>query len=172
MSQDVANNFLPPLSMEASQQLQSLISKLSVIHPNDNAVDRWFYIWGQSFVSKKAYISIVGLTQAPRQFAWLWKSSNRGCHIFFFWLLLLDRLNTRNLLHRKNFHLESYSCVLCNTAMEETLDHLFFDCPFSAWCWSSVGIVWDTSLPIMDRLEFTRAQFGLPIFMEIVILTA
>jgi hypothetical protein len=46
MSQDVADNFLLPLSMEASQQLQSLISKLSIIHPNDNAVDRWFYIWG------------------------------------------------------------------------------------------------------------------------------
>jgi hypothetical protein len=53
--------------------------------------------------------------------------------------------------------------VLCNTAVEETLDHLFVDCPFSAWCWSLVGIVWDTSLPIMDRLEFARAQFGLPL---------
>ena len=27
-------------------------------------------------------------------------------------------------------------------------------------------------MPIMDRLEFARAQFGLPIFMDIVILTA
>jgi hypothetical protein len=85
---------------------------------------------------------------------------------------MLDQLNTRNLLHQKNFHFQSYSCVLCNTAVEETLDHLFFYCPFGAWCWSLVGIVWDTSLPIMDRLEFARAQFGLPIFMDIVILTA
>jgi hypothetical protein len=45
-----------------------------------------------------------------------------GKHKFkiFFWLLLRDRLNSRNLLRRKNMELEDYSCVLCNTGHEET----------------------------------------------------
>uniref|UniRef100_A0A0A8ZD98 Reverse transcriptase zinc-binding domain-containing protein n=1 Tax=Arundo donax TaxID=35708 RepID=A0A0A8ZD98_ARUDO len=32
----------------------------------------------------------------------MWKSCAQGKHKFFFWLLLKDRLNTRNLLKRKN----------------------------------------------------------------------
>ena len=56
--------------------------------------------------------------------------------------------------------------------MEESLDHLFFECTFSAWCWRLVDISWDSSLPIMERLQFARASFNAPIFMEIVILTA
>lgn len=53
--------------------------------------------------ASKAYAAIVGSSQAPRQFIWLWKSTSRGRHKFFFWLLVLDCLNTRNLLRRKNF---------------------------------------------------------------------
>jgi hypothetical protein len=56
--------------------------------------------------------------------------------------------------------------------VEESLEHLFFECTFSAWCWRLVDISWDSTLPIMERLQSTRASFGAPIFMEIVILTA
>jgi len=40
----------------------------------------------------------------------------------FTWLLLMDRLNTRNILKRKKQKLEgdNYNCVLCNRNMEET----------------------------------------------------
>jgi len=56
--------------------------------------------------------------------------------------------------------------------VEESLEHLFFECTFSAWCRRLVDISWDSSLPIMERLQSARASFGAPIFMEIVILTA
>lgn len=46
---------------------------------------------------------------------------------FFAWLLLNDRLNTRNLLsRRKKFLEEGYCCVLCQNDLEETSEHLFF----------------------------------------------
>jgi hypothetical protein len=38
-------------------------------------------------------------------------ASNLGKHKFFFWLLLRDRLNTKNLLRRKTNILEDYNCV-------------------------------------------------------------
>jgi len=57
--------------------------------------------------------------------------------------------------------------VLCNANVEETLGHLFFECTFSAWCWSFVGVTWDNSLPIiLERLQAARAAFGSPIFFE------
>jgi hypothetical protein len=46
-------------------------------------------------------------------------------HKFFFWLLLKDRLNTKNILRRKIMWLPNYNYVLCVENLEETLAHLF-----------------------------------------------
>uniref|UniRef100_A0A452ZZW6 Uncharacterized protein n=1 Tax=Aegilops tauschii subsp. strangulata TaxID=200361 RepID=A0A452ZZW6_AEGTS len=48
----------------------------------------------------------------------------------FFWMLLHDRVNTRNLLRRKTFVLEEYNCAVLNCQQEETLHHLFWDVNF------------------------------------------
>jgi hypothetical protein len=45
----------------------------------------------------------------------------------FFLLLLIDRLNTRNLLRHKRFHIASTDCVMRNHRVEETLHHLFLN---------------------------------------------
>jgi hypothetical protein len=36
------------------------------------------------------------------------------------------------MLRRRNMELESFNCVLCNAQAEETIEHLFIDCPFAA----------------------------------------
>jgi hypothetical protein len=56
----------------------------------------------------------------------------------------MDRLNTRNLLKRKNLKIEGedYSCVLCASNREVTALHLFFTCPFAIICWQLIGIQW------------------------------
>jgi hypothetical protein len=47
-------------------------------------------------------------------------------NIFFGWLLLVDRPNTRNVLRRRKNRLEEgYNCVLCQENTEETSLHLF-----------------------------------------------
>jgi hypothetical protein len=52
---------------------------------------------------------------------------------FFTWLLLNDRLNTRNILRRRRKFLEDgYNCVLCLEDVEESIEHLFFDCQSAA----------------------------------------
>jgi len=63
----------------------------------------------------------------------------------FSWLLLVDRVNTRNILKRKKHKLEgnNYNCVLCSNNIEETAFHLFFNCPFSQACWRLLEIHWD-----------------------------
>lgn len=32
-------------------------------------------------------------------------------------------------------YLDSYHCVLCQSSVEETSEHLFFKCPFAKDCW-------------------------------------
>lgn len=61
-------------------------------------------------------------------FKWMWSSCSRGWQEFFFWLLLKDRLNIRNILRRKRRVLDDYSFALCNNTVEETSLHLFFTC--------------------------------------------
>ena len=89
-------------------------------------------------VLAKPIKKLRGIVKASPLFKWLWTSSNLGKHKIFFWLLLRDRLNTRNILRRENKILDDYNCVLCNSRCEETLFHLFFSCPFSQDCWNSV----------------------------------
>jgi hypothetical protein len=98
----------------------------------------------------------------------MWKSCAREKHKFFFWLLLSDRLNTRELLKRKNMDLQDYTCVLCSTNSEESLLYLFFDCPFSKWCWRMLSIHWNTSLTPQDTLIRGHRQFNCRIFREVI----
>jgi hypothetical protein len=42
-----------------------------------------------------------------------------------------DSVCTRNILRQKNMTLPLYNCVHCASQSEETLEHLFLDCPFA-----------------------------------------
>lgn len=138
---------------------------------NPAEVDCWFYIWGSTiYTSKKAYTAQKGNIPISPIFKWMWKSCVLGKHKFFFWLLLHHRLNTRNLLRRKNRFLDNHTCVLCQQNVKETPQHLFFTCPFSVRCWQELGIAWDTSLPLMEMITHSRNLFGLSIFREVVII--
>lgn len=141
IEQDINRVFSLPLSQQAADQLLHIENHIESSNINENQNDIWSYYWGsRRYSSKKAYAKLQGYTEASPLFSWLWGSSNLGKHKFFFWLLLRDRLSTRNLLRRKNMFLQYYSCVLCNTGHEETLFHLFFECPFSTSCWQSISI--------------------------------
>ena len=129
--------------------------------------DTWSYQRGPTYSSRKAFSHLQVSVEASPLFSWIWKSGNLGKHKFFAWLLLKDRLNTRNLLRRKNMHLDDYTCVLCINGSEETSFHLFFECPFSVDCWSSITIHWNLNLQPLDMLLQARADFGSHIFSEL-----
>jgi hypothetical protein len=100
--------FCLPLSVEASQQLAELLESLDTWQRDENLDDSWTYIWGSGiFATKKAYTHLIGQAEAAAPFRWIWDSKCQGKHRIFFWLLLNDRLNTRNLLRRKKFDLPS-----------------------------------------------------------------
>lgn len=82
------------------------------------------------------------------------------------WLLLKDRLNTRNILRRV---LDDYSCPLCTASVEETSQHLFFTCSFSQWCWQLLNIQWHMNMEIKERIVQGRRDFESIIFREVLL---
>lgn len=155
LSSDINENFRLPLSMEAFNQLVDLTHLLETLDTSGHHQDVWTFIWGSNtFTSKQAYDVLRGTLPASL-FKWMWKSRARNHHKFFFWLLLRDRLNCRNLLRRKNMHLDCYNCAVCVGNTEETIMHIFFDCPFSQACWIFLGIQWNLTLPPLDMIITT-----------------
>lgn len=67
----------------------------------------------------------------------------------FTWLLLMDRLNTKNLLKRKKFKIEgnNYNCILCTSHREKIAMHLFF----AASCWEKLRIQWQRGIPFFFK---------------------
>ena len=101
----------------------------------------------------------------------MWKS--RCCNKLrtFSWLLLMDRLNTRKLLRRRNFNIvdNNYNCALCNDNVEETAFHLFFSCTFSRSCWQTIGLEWRRDLNFFQTMKRTQQEFHHWFFMDIFI---
>lgn len=92
---------------------------------------------------------------------------------FFAWLILMDRLNTKNMLARRHFNVQPHSlCVLCVDGSGETIDNLFFNCPFAKMCWDKIGINWVNDVEIHKRIERTKPLAGIPFFMEIFLIAA
>jgi hypothetical protein len=132
--------FQLPLSEQAYEQyleLNEAWEQITIL----NAKDNWKFIWGSEiFSTKKTYRHLMGHIQVHHIFKSLWKNKCQPKHKFFYWLWLKNRLNTRNMLRRKNMTLESYSCENCIWQKEETLYHLFLRCNFAKACWNSIGL--------------------------------
>jgi hypothetical protein len=90
-------------------------------------------------------------------------------HRVFYWLWLKNRLNTRDMLRRKNMTLESYSCENCLWQREETLYHLFLRCNFAKASWNSIGITPRISNP-EEASANLKHQLNVLFSMEIIIL--
>ena len=89
----------------------------------------------------------------------------------FGWLLLVDRLNTREMLQRKTFLLPEYTCVMCNMAVLETRDHLFFHCPFAQTCWRFLApFAVLTNRHGLECLQILKSRIRQPFFMEIILM--
>jgi hypothetical protein len=105
--------FQLPLSVQAYEQFLELDETWGQIAVT-NAKDAWKLIWGSgNFSTEKTYSHLMGQAQVHQIFRSLWKNKCQPKHKVFFWLWLKNKLNTRDMLKRKNMTLESYTCENC-----------------------------------------------------------
>lgn len=162
--------FSLPLSAQASQQLNDLLYLIQERIWDPMVHGKWQYIWGtNTFRPTKHTLGCQGFNKFLHSSNGSDQLANLGKHKFFVWLLLRDKPNTINLLRRKNRHLDYYICVFCNGGSEETVMHLFFECPCIQACWISVSIIWNLTLQALDMILDAINLFESTIFREVVI---
>lgn len=163
-----------PLSAQAECEVEGLQALTASVNLQDETPDEWKCVWGHQFTAAKYYTFCFRDDQADVAFAWIWKTCCNMKWKVFAWLLLVDRLNTRNMLRRRHFVVtdNDYKCVLCAARPEETLTHLFFSCPFTAECWSTLGIAWPNLDERFSLLHEGKRAWGRPMFMEVFVVAA
>lgn len=63
-----------------------------------------------------------------------------------------------------------YNCVLCLATIEETMEHLFLQCPFAQQCWDILNLQIANPQDPISTPESFKIQLNLPFFMDIVII--
>jgi hypothetical protein len=140
IEQDLKDIFFLPLSAQAHAELLLLQDRLQNIPYDDSDADIWMPFWGSKYSSRRFYAHAFSGVDSHPVYKMLWKSSCTPRINFFVWFILVDRLNTKTMLRRRRLHIEGdVLCVLCDTGLEEDIDHLFFECPFATQCWNTIN---------------------------------
>jgi hypothetical protein len=126
-AEDLDPLFILPLSHQAHEELQQMQDHLQNVRYDENELDRWTLVWNRDYTSKKFYSHVFQAFATHPIFKEVWKSGCMPRIKFFAWLILVDRLNTKTMLTRRNIHVHNDDlCVMCETRKEETIEHLFF----------------------------------------------
>jgi hypothetical protein len=167
--------FYLPLSEQAFQELQAINGIVLSVRMNANQLelhDSWTYCYNSGLFSSANYYKVMfqGVIVQPI-FPKLWKCKCVPKMKVFTWLM--DRLNTRDMMLRRHWHLQSGPhCVMCSNGTLETRDHLFIDCPFAKRCWDFCKIIWQSGESMSDIFMNARREFQGPNFLEITICAA
>jgi hypothetical protein len=90
--------FQTPLSTKTYQQYETLSHEFQKISLTQDK-DIWTYIWGSSSLSvQKAYQALTDSLPTHPALKLLWKTKCQPKHRVFFWLLLQNKLKTRDRL--------------------------------------------------------------------------
>jgi hypothetical protein len=129
-------HFATPILAQAFEEFTELQHIMNQTQMVSNTIDTRRFPWGSSAYTSAKFCKFMfqALPSIPSLNA-IWKSKCLPKLKAFVWLLLMDKLNTKDLMLRKNWHIEDGPfCVLCDSQVLETRDHLLFKCPFAARC--------------------------------------
>ena len=150
------------------QEVRDLQVQLSDVSIQEDQNDVWTYERGNKFSAALYYRFFFKDFEPHPSFKWIWKAKNTFKLKFFCWLLLSDRVNTRDMLRRRHYNINSgLSCVLCSNPPVETMEHLFFQCCFSKECWELLGIHWNNNGNHLDWIAQAKQTWNKCMFMEI-----
>jgi hypothetical protein len=167
-NEDLYDLFNLPLSVTAHEEFHTLKDELNSLDITTEH-DRWEFAWGDRYSIKKVYNLIGETHQAPQTILDIWKTSNIPRQKFFAWLMLHGRLNTKDMMSKKNFFVEFNDCILCDECPQETIMHLFFECSFSQSFWWAIGIEWNADMNIHEMISDAKARYPIQFIMDIII---
>jgi hypothetical protein len=167
--ENLHEGFFLPLSVEAFQEWQEATQIMNGIQLSEHQTDIRTFVWGPKYTPSKYYKFLFARLPHDTALNAIWKSRAMPNLKVFIWSLFQDRLNTRDLMKRKNWHIDSgYNCAMCSQNTLETSQHLFFQCEFAQLCWNLLDIHWDFSRPFALNYTVTKASFAGPCFFEII----
>lgn len=167
--QTLGQNFHLPLSVQAREEIADLQTLTASTNLVEGVPGRWKCIWGKGdFTASWFDLHRFRDMQVDDAFQWIGKTKCTMKWKVFAWLLLADRLNTRNILRRRNYTLQdnNYGCLLCDNPPKETAEYLSFKCPFSTACWETQGIMWADLDNGLQLLHASRKIWSKPLFKE------
>lgn len=165
---DLEELFHTSLPEQGIDQWQILSNHIQSTFPNGNP-DQWNYVWNPNvYKSRKMYHLFFSHIHPDIPLTLIWKSKGTMKIKVFLCLLLMDRLNTKDLLQRMHFNTQvGTTCNICNLTITKDYIHLFFSCSFAQQCWNYIGINWDLLLDFMNMIMTARRLFPQPFFMEV-----
>ena len=174
LSTSLGNTFLLPLyvlALDETCDLQQQTMQIDLMDPSAN--DEWNCVWGSEYSANRFYTFYFKDVQAHCTYKWIWKLGSTMKIKVFGWLLLSDRLNTRNMLKRRHYNIGTdFGCLLCTACQDETMEHLFFECTFSLACWNELQIMGHAADNRLDWVDKAKASWSQPLFMEIFLLAS
>lgn len=176
-AQNANEVFHLPMSQQAMQEARDLQLATTECQVDPDRKDVWTYIWGPQYSSSRYYKFCFQNVVADQAFGWIWKSRCTMKLRVFAWLLLSDRLNTKNMNKRRHYVVDTSTnrtdyCILCHTQQEETQEHLCYTCSFSSACWSSVGLTWATYGDRFAWMAEAKTAWSKTMVMEVFITAA
>lgn len=141
----LGQNFHLPLSLQARAELEELQSTLAAVELSPGVKDEWRCVWGpKGFVASKYYKYCFREMEADEAFSWIWRSKCTNKWKVFAWLVMADRINTRNMLKRRKMKLRDdiYTCLLCDTPRRKRWNICSFGAPSAKRAgtgWGSTG---------------------------------
>jgi hypothetical protein len=165
------DSFHLPLFVHAHDELASLEQIVHSINLTAESSDSWVLKLGNGvFRPSKIYKHAFSHIDPDLASKWLWKSKCISKHKFFAWLILHDRINTKDMLLRRHWNVtDNHNCVLCHEGVLEDWRHLFLNCNFSTRIWNYFQIPWIPGNTFAALSNAKRSFLG-PYFSEIVII--
>ena len=169
-SQDMINMFHLPLSAQAYQEFLTVQDLMVSCSREVEQKDTWFWQGTCNAFKPKLFYSFMHSNMSFNPLLlWIWKSSYTMKIKVFAWMLIMDRLNTKDMVERRHWHLDDgVNCLLCPLRTRETRNHLFFECNFSVRIWNYLQITWSPGDDMSAIVMQAKQDFAQPFFTEVV----